>query len=336
MVDFVRHRFWYFLLSLLIILPGTSSLAIPPAFRLGIEFTSGATMTIRFERPVEQEELRQAYAELGHGDAIIQRTGQGDFLVRTRTLAPPERDAAGNVVRPGERDRIEEALRERFGPLTVLDFASVSPIVAAGIVRNAMLAVAAASLGILVYIAWAFRHVPHPFRFGMCALVALLHDLLVVAGVFSIAGKVAGTEVDSMFIVALLTVAGYSVHDTIVVFDRIRENRLKYPAEGFDIIVNLSLAETLGRSLTTSVTVVLTLVVLLLYGGVTIREFIWALLIGVVSGTYSSIFNASQLLVAWEHGEVAGFFRNVGRALLTPPRLVLRLPSAFGGVLRRG
>ncbi|MBI2304726.1 MAG: protein translocase subunit SecF [Chloroflexi bacterium] len=313
MLDIVGQRFWFFFISLLIIVPGAISLAIPPALKQGIEFTSGSTLTIRFEKQASQEEVRQAFAALGHGDAIIQHSGQGDFLVRTRTLRPEEKDAQGNVTRAAERLEIEKALTERLGPLTVLAFDSVSPIVAEEIVRNAALAVAAATVGILLYITWAFRKVPNPFRFGTCAVIALVHDVLVVLGVFSIMGKVFNTEVDAMFITGLLTVIGFSVHDTIVVFDRIRENIRKNPGVDLEPVVNSSLLETLGRSLNTSLTLLFVLGALILFGGVTIRNFLLVLLIGTVSGTYSSIFNASLLLVVWEKGEMSTLHRRLPR-----------------------
>ena len=318
MLDFVGKRYWYFLFSALIIVPGIISLLIPPALKPGIEFTSGSTMTLHFEQPVEQSQLREEYQKLGHGDAIIQRTGD-NYLVRTRTLASEERDASGNTVRPAERQQLEGALRDRFGNLEVLDFYSVSPIIASEIVRNAALAVVAASVGILLYITWAFRKVSNPFRYGVCALVALLHDVLVVVGIFSILGKLFNIEVDSMFITALLTVIGFSVHDTIVVFDRIRENLRKGVSADFGSVVNYSILQTLGRSLNTSLTVVFTLLALFLFGGVTIRTFVLVLLIGIISGTYSSIFNASQLLVVWENGELASLLR-----LIQPRQAVVR------------
>ena len=311
MLDIVGKRYWYFVFSLLVIVPGVISLSIPPALKPGIEFTSGSTTTLRFERSVGEEDLRQAYRDLGHGDAIIQHTGEGEYLVRTRTLA------IGVAAGAGEKEEIEAALQERFGPLTVLDFATVSPIVAAEIVRNAALAVAAASVGILLYITWAFRAVSHPVRYGTCAIIAMVHDILVVAGLFSIFGKLFGIEINAMFITALLTVIGFSVHDTIVVFDRIRENLKRSPGREFYVVVNESLLQTLGRSLNTSLTVVLTLVALLLFGGVTIRDFVLVLLIGIISGTYSSVFNGSQLLVVWQYGELGSLFRRL-RTTLRP------------------
>jgi preprotein translocase subunit SecF len=190
----------------------------------------------------------------------------------------------------------------RFGEVTRLESDTVSATVSREIVRNATYAVIAATVAILIYISWAFRAVQNPIRYGVCAIVALLHDVIVVLGLFSIFGKVFNTEVDTLFITALLTVIGFSVHDTIVVFDRIRENLRRGISPSFDVTVNESLLQTIGRSLTTSLTVVFTLLSLLLFGGETIRTFVLVLLIGTISGTYSSIFIASQLLVEWEHG----------------------------------
>jgi preprotein translocase SecF subunit len=192
--------------------------------------------------------------------------------------------------------------------MQVLDNAKVSGSVASETTRNAVLAVLAASALILLYIWFAFRKVDRPWRYGTCALIALLHDVLVVLGVFSILGWLFDIQIDALFITALLTVVGFSVHDTIVVFDRIRENMQRRTSETFEQVVNASLVQTMARSLNTSLTVIFTLSALTLFGGTTIRTFTGALLIGIISGTYSSIFNASMLLVIWERGEL-GFGR---------------------------
>lgn len=318
MLDLVGRRYWYFLLSLAIILPGVVSMLIPPGLVLGIEFTSGTSITLRFEEPVEQADLRGQFTHLGHGDAIIQHAGEGSYLVRTRPLGEQEVDEAGQVIVSGEMAVIKSALEERFGGLEVLNLFTVSPLIATEIMRNAALAVALGTLGILLYITFAFRRVPNAFRYGTCAVIAMFHDVLVVVGLFSIFGKLFGTEVDSMFITALLTIIGFSVHDTIVVFDRIRENLGRRISLDFETVVNVSLIQTLARSMNTSLTVVLTLVALYLFGGVTIRTFVLTLLIGVVSGTYSSIFNASQLLVVWEKGEFGLLWRRLRRHELRP------------------
>lgn len=199
----------------------------------------------------------------------------------------------------------------------VLDNATVSASVASETTRNAFLAVLAASAFILLYISFAFRKVNRPWRYGACAIIALLHDVLVVLGIFSILGWTLHVQVDALFITALLTVVGFSVHDTIVVFDRIRENMTRRTSETFEQVVNASLIQTMARSLNTSLTVLFTLSALTLFGGTTIRVFSLALLIGILSGTYSSIFNASMLLVMWERNEFVFKFFNRSRVVRT-------------------
>ena len=200
--------------------------------------------------------------------------------------------------------------------MQVLSNSIVTGSVASETTRNAFLAVLAASVLILLYIWFAFRKVDKPWRYGACALIALLHDVLVVLGVFSILGWLFGVQIDALFITALLTVVGFSVHDTIVVFDRIRENMQRRSSEAFEQVVNASLVQTMARSLNTSLTVLFTLSALTLFGGETIRPFTGALLVGIFSGTYSSIFNASMLLVIWERGELG--FGRFGRRDRTP------------------
>jgi preprotein translocase SecF subunit len=192
--------------------------------------------------------------------------------------------------------------------IQLLNNASVSGSVASDTTRNAFLAVLAASVLILLYIWFSFRKVAKPWRYGACAIIALLHDVLVVLGVFSFLGWIFHVQVDALFLTALLTVVGFSVHDTIVVFDRIRENMQRRTSESFEQVVNASLVQTMARSLNTSLTVLFTLSALTLFGGISIRSFTGALLVGIFSGTYSSIFNASMLLVIWEKGEL-GFDR---------------------------
>ena len=303
-LDFVGRRGFYYLLSLAIMVPGVISLVVPPALKPGIEFSAGSSFTIRFEQSVSQNDVRTAMADLGHSEARVQRTTEGDFLIRTGELRGASDVPPVGPALPSERDSIETELRDRFGALTVRDFNSVSEIVSRQIGRNAALAVLAASVAIVLYISFAFRGLPKPWRYGVAAIIATLHDVAVVVGLFSIFGKVFGTEVNTMFITGLLTVIGFSTHDTIVVFDRIRENVGRNPGVEFAEVVNASLTETLARSINTSMTVVVTLVALLLLGGVTIQSFLVVLLIGVISGTYSSIFVASQILVSWEEGDL--------------------------------
>jgi len=306
-IDFVRHRLWFYAVSLILIIPGIVSLLLPGGLRPGIDFTSGTIMTLRFQQDVDQPSLREAFAVLGHGEAIIQRSDEGTFVVRTLPFEGTLPEAATDASQT-ERQVIVNRLTERFGPVEVLSLDVVSPIIASEIVRYAVLAVIAACGGILLYLWWAFRRVPNPVRYGACAVAALIHDALLVLGVFSILGRFSAVELDAMFITAVLTVIGFSVHDTIVVFDRVRENIVRHAGEPFEDVMNHSLTQTLGRSVNTSITVLLTLIALRLFGGTTIHNFVLALLIGITSGTYSSIFNASLLLYSWNVGELNWLF----------------------------
>ena len=207
------------------------------------------------------------------------------------------------------------------GPLFVQSKSTASAAIGAETTRNAIIAVAVAALAIMVFIWYAFRHVGNwrrGLRFGASAIIALLHDVLVVLGIWAILGHFLDFKVDSLFLTAVLTVVGFSVHDTIVVFDRIRENLSRRTSESFETIVDASLIQTMARSINTSFTVLLTLTALVLFGGVSIREFTLALLIGILSGTYSSIFNASMILTVWETGEWRTIFRRGGQKAVAP------------------
>lgn len=312
LIRFAEKRWWYLSVSLAAFLTAAVILAIPPSLKGGIEFTSGSTFTMKFEQPVDQSDLRNAMADLGYPEARIQGAGDNSYLIRTRVLeGAPALDEAAGPVPPGEIDTIQAGLQQRFGPVTREDFQTVSSTVSSEIARNATYAVIAAAIAILIYISVSFRRLHQPWKYGLAAVIALVHDAFIVLGLFSLLGKVAGTEVDTAFITALLTVIGFSVHDTIVVFDRIRERLEADPLIPFEEAVNASLTETLARSLNTSITVVLTVLALLLLGGVTIQNFLLVLLVGVVSGTYSSIGVASQIVVAWENGDIPRFFRRI-------------------------
>lgn len=315
MMDIVGKRNWFYLLSILILVPGILSLILPGGLRPGIDFASGSIMTIRFDQTVDQGTLRDEFSSLGHPEAVVQKstgTGGGStFLVRTFSLKGEQKDASGNVTEPSERQKIADVMKTKFGNMEVLSFDSVSPIIASEMVRSAVLAVFVASIGILLYIAWAFRRVKSSFRWGSCAIIALLHDAFVVLGIFSILGRIFEIEIDSLFITAVLTIIGFSVHDTIVVFDRVRENYGRRMGDRFENIVNHSIMQTIGRSLNTSLTVLLVLFALYLFGGVTTRNFVLALLIGITTGTYSSIFVAASLLVTWERGDIKSAWRRL-------------------------
>ena len=218
----------------------------------------------------------------------------------------------------GERTEIEQYLFEQFGSFQVLEFASVSAVVSGVAVRNAAVAVVVASLFIMAYVAFAFATVPRASRYAASAIAALVHDVVIVLGAFVIFGIVFGTEINLMFVTGLLTVIGFSVHDSIVVFDRIRENVRSAPNATLAENVNSALLQTMARSFNTSVTLLLTVVAMLVLGGVTIREFLLVILVGVSVGTYSSIGIAAQLLVAWEEGDFARSSPRKRRASTTP------------------
>ncbi len=390
MFDFAGKRGWFFLISFLMLVPGLVSLAFSPRLKPGIDFSSGSTFTVAFEKPPSAEDLRTALSDFRFPDSRVQRTSSGTFVVRTTGLeeesratpaqpaasATPQAQSTPQVIGPAPapatptgsptatpavagaataptvtptpsatqaspapdrsaRAKLEDQLRERFGPMTdaagattdaqsgkpvgFQDFSSVSEAVSRDIGRNAAVAVGAATVAILLYISWAFRHVANPLRYGISAVVATGHDALLVLGAFSIFGKAFDTEINAMFITGILTVIGFSVHDTIVVFDRIRENLSTHPGIDLKTAVNASLTETLARSINTSLTVVITVVALLALGGAGIQSFLLTLLIGIVAGTYSSIAVASQFLVSWEEGDFGRIWR---RATFRPARPV--------------
>ena len=293
----VERKWWYFLLSALLIVPGVFFLAIG-GLKPGIEFKGGSLLDITFATRPSDSDLSAFFGTLGHTEATVQGVAGGRVEVRTIEMLPDE------------LAKTEQALKERYGADTRLDSSVVSPSFSAELIQNAVKSIALASLLIVLLIAWAFRNFGWAaFRYGLAAIIALLHDAAVVLGIFAILGYFLKVEVDSLFVTAVLTIIGFSVHDTIVVFDRIRENSRRLHGQTFERVVNFSLVQTLGRSLATSLTVMFTLSALVLFGGLTTREFALALLIGIISGTYSSIFNASQLLVVWENREWRRWFR---------------------------
>ena len=304
-MDFVGKRIWFFLLSAIILLPGVVFLIIAPGLKPGIDFTGGSTVMFEVTDEVTQDALRGVMADLGHPDSVIQKMDDKTFFVRTKELNEAEKN---NIIAEIQRQASP-------GGVNLLAFDFVSPVVAAETVLNAFYAVVAAAVGIFLYLWWAFRNVPSPFRYGLAAIVALVHDSMIVIGIFAILGELADIEVNTMFLVAILTVIGYSVNDTIVVFDRLRENIILNPNRTLTQNANISIMESMGRSLNTSLTLLFTLLALLLVGGETIRIFLWVLIIGVIAGTYSSIGIATPLLVVWESGAVGRFFlRLLGRS----------------------
>jgi len=332
-VDFVRRRGLYFLISAVVLLPGVISLAVPPALEAGIDFTSGATFTVAFEDTnVDADDVRDALGDIGHDEARVQKTQDGEFIVRMSALESAGGPPVGPAP-PGDIDEIQNELISRFGPIGSVDdddgfadlgrftnFNQVSEIISQEIVVEAAIAIGFVAFAILVYLMWTFRKIPNSHRYGIAAIVAAAHDALFILGMFSLFGKVFGMEVNREFIAAILTVIGFSVHDTIVVFDRLREKINDHPDVPFAELVNASLSETIARSINTSTTVMFTVIALLLLGTGQINGLLIAFLLGVIAGTYSSIFIAAQLLVSWEDGDFQRLFRRIipGRARPAP------------------
>ncbi|MGD9115586.1 MAG: protein translocase subunit SecF [Dehalococcoidia bacterium] len=293
-----NKRSWFLVISEALILICVIALLVF-GLKPGIEFGSGSILTISFEGDVEQTELESAVVELGYSSAIVQHTGEGDFIIRTPELSDEEKTS------------LEASLSDRFGTATEQGFYSVSPMVASETLHNAIIAVAIAAVGILLYITWAFRKMPKPFHYGVCAIVALVHDVVVVLGIFAILGAIMNLEINLMFVTGVLAVIGYSINNTVVVFDRIRENLKKGISVNFESVVNTSLVETLSRSMNTSLTTMLVVLALLIFVGSTIQNFAIVLAIGIIAGTYSSLFVAPNLLLIWARGEW-------GRLILLP------------------
>jgi preprotein translocase subunit SecF len=289
---FVERKWWYFLLSGLLIVPGVIFLALG-GLKPGIEFRGGTLLDITFAaEPASTTELHDFFSARGHAEATVQGAAGNRLQVRTREMLPQE---LGDV---------QTALAERYGADTRVESSVVSPSFSVELIQNALKSVAVASVLIVLLIAWAFRSFGWiAFRYGIAAIVALLHDAALVLGLFAILGYFLNVEIDSLFVTAVLTIIGFSVHDTIVVFDRIRENLRLNPGEALNPVINYSIMQTLARSVITSLTVCFTLIALFLFGGYSVRNFALALLVGIISGTYSSIFNASQVVSLWQEIE---------------------------------
>ena len=309
-MNIIKNRYLYFLISLLVIIPGLFFMGLNWAqsktspLQLGIDFRGGSLLEVQFEgeRP-SSADIAALYKEFSTqaepiADPIIQSLGADAMTIRSKTMTD---ETKGKII---------TEMETRFGTkVVVLNFSSVSPSIGAEVTRAAGIAILFAALAIIGYIWWAFRSVEHAYRYGAAAIIAMLHDVLVVLGVEAMFGYFLGWEADALFLTALLTVIGFSVHDTIVVFDRVRENSNIYRRLEYETMVNHSIVQTLDRSITTQLTVMFTLFALVLFGGASIQHFVIILLVGIFSGTYSSIFNAAPILVVWEYREWNNWFK---------------------------
>ncbi len=310
-MNIIKNRYLYFLISLLVIIPGIVFMGLNwqqtkiGPLQLGIDFRGGSLLEVQFEegkRP-SAEDIATLYKDFSTkeqplADPIVQSLDQNAVSIRSKTMTD---ETKGQIV---------AEMESRFGSkVTLQNFTSVSASVGGEVTRAAGIAILFAAAAILVYIWWAFRSVEHAYRYGTAAILAMLHDVLVVLGTEAILGYLLGWEADALFLTALLTVIGFSVHDTIVVFDRVRENSNIYRRVEYEKMVNHSIVQTLDRSITTQLTVMFTLFALVLFGGDSIRHFVIILLVGIFSGTYSSIFNAAPILVVWENREWTTWFK---------------------------
>ncbi len=298
MFNIVEKRRWYFIfsavfLALSIVAMVVSYVQYGQLLRLGIDFTGGSIFVLKFEQEATETGIREVFSEFGLESAIVQPLGASDeyrWQVRTRQVAAEE---VSNIL---------SALEDEVGPIDrdALTFDTVEPAVGNEVTRAAGFAVLVASVIIVMFMWFSFRHVPNAFRYGVCTIAGMVHNVLIAFGFYALMGMIAGWEVDALFLTAILTVIGFSVQDVIVVFDRIRENIPKYRREPFETVVNRSILETIHRSLATELNAMFVMVAIILFGGTTIKPFISVMLVGMVSETYSAIFIAVPLLVVWE------------------------------------
>ncbi len=296
MYDIVGKRKWFFILSSVLIALGIgamvySTIRFGSPLPIGVDFTGGSRFVIRFTEPAGEDAIRQVFQQHGLDPTIQQLGEKTDNRWQIRT----------SFVEPEEVQKLLDELDKQVAPIDreQTRYDAVSPSVGNEVTRAAAVAVIVASGIVLLFIWYSFRRVPHAFRFGACAIAGMLHNLLIATGFFAVMGLLRGWEVDALFLTAILTVVGFSVQDTIVVFDRIRENSYRR-REPFETLVNRSILEVIGRSLTTQLNAMFVMTAILLFGGASLEKFVSTWLVGMVSGTYSSICIAVPLLVVWE------------------------------------
>ncbi len=298
-MNIIGKRYLFFTISLIVIISGMIALALW-GLPLAIDFSGGSLLQISFDNGVTPApaDMISLYDELGISGAQVQTSGNGSMVIRSKVI---EEEVKSQIVKSSE---------EKFGTtITINRFETVGPSIGKEVASRALLAVSVAAIGILLYITYAFRDIPHAGRYGIAAILGVVHDILVVLGITAILCHFLGWEVDSLFLTALLTITGFSVQDTIVVFDRVRENQNIYRKVPYETIVNHSVVQTMDRSIINSLTPIFTLLAMALFGGVTIRQFVIILLIGMISGTYSSTFFAAPIVVLWENKEWKTWFK---------------------------
>jgi preprotein translocase subunit SecF len=301
MIDILSKKYWYFGFSLVVILAGLIILAVF-GMPLSIDFTGGSLLEVKFEggQNLQSTNLVPLYEDAGINDAQVQTTESGTLLIRSSFLTNETRDFILNEMRT-----------QSGGEVSVIRFDSVGPSIGSQVASRAALAVGVAALAVILFITYVFRNVPNAMRYGICAIIAMAHDVAVVFSVAGIGSLLFDWQIDALFLTALLTVIGFSVQDKVVVFDRIRENTNTLRRLEYEKLVNHSIIQTLQRSINTQLmTVEFLLLSLALFGGVTLQEFAVILLVGLLSGTYSSIFIAAPILVLWEKREWKTWFKH--------------------------
>ena len=284
-----KYRLSFFSISGLVIIIGFIFIILG-GLNPGIDFTGGSTLTLKIPNVDSSSEVRNSLLNTQYDNSIIQNFGNNTFFIRTVMI---DDDQKKNILQ-----NLDTITPDK--DVEVLSFDLISPLIANETVVNAIWAVLAATIGIFIYIWWAFRNVPNPVRYSVVAIIALLHDTLIVVGIFALLGFFLDYEINTMFIIAFLTVLGYSVNDSIVVLDRLRSNTIDFGGMKLSQMVDLSISQTFGRSLNTSITLLVTLLAMYIFGGDTLKPFILVLMVGVISGTYSSIAIATQILVIWD------------------------------------
>jgi preprotein translocase subunit SecF len=297
MIDFVGRKRWFFLVSWLLVAVGIAAIIVSlvrfgSPLLLGTDFTGGTSFNVQFGTPVDQSQFTQEMTKLGYGGADV-RGGPSSYSV-----------TYGAEISDQQIQALQNALAGDLGTqVDITDYSFVSGTIGAGTARNAGIAVIVAAVAMLFYIVWAFRRMPSPLRWGTCAIIALVHDVFIVVGIFALLGLLAGVRIDTLFITGLLTVVGYSINNTVVVYDRVRENKTRGISSDFAVTVNSSIVETLGRCLNTSLTTLFVILALFMFGGISIHYFVLVLLMGVTIGLYDSVCIAGELLVVWETGD---------------------------------
>ena len=279
MINFLKFKWLYFLISAIVVVPGLASL-IKWQLKPSIDFTGGTLLEIQLEKQSNSAQVKEVIEQQDIPIGSVQSSGYNTYLIKAKGIEKDHSNA------------IQKKLGEKFGKVEELRYEIVGPTLGRELLEKTVIGAILAIFAILSYIAYSFRNV----KFGISAVFALLHDLIVVSGVFSLLGHFANIEVDSLFVTAILTTMSFSVHDTIVVFDRIRESVRRNPTISLDVQINKAITETMVRSLNNSLTIIFMLLALFLLGGETVKWFVFALLIGTISGTYSSPFTATPIL----------------------------------------